>query len=166
LIYDAQELREAMARPSILTLLERSYQDTAEMLGRIDDAGWAAQSGCARWTVRQAGNHLVGALTLLAKIAGGEAIDPSEVDAQRTADIDCPDLADAFGRAAERCLTTFSRPEVLQQRFDIPAAGIPGERLAAISLLESLVHGWDIASGAGVVYRPDDAVVQYAFGVQ
>ncbi|WP_132118993.1 maleylpyruvate isomerase N-terminal domain-containing protein [Actinocrispum wychmicini] len=100
-----------MARPPVLSLLEQSYQDTAEMLGGIGDAGWVAQSGCARWTVRQAGNHLGGALGLLGGIAGGGAIDPSEVDAQRAADI-------------------------------------PGERLAGISSLESLVHGWDIASGA------------------
>jgi hypothetical protein len=26
-------------------------------------------------------------------------------------------------------------------------------------MLETLVHGWDIASGAGVSYKPDDAVV-------
>jgi uncharacterized protein (TIGR03086 family) len=162
LIYDAQELRAAMARPSILGLLERSYQDTADMLGRIGDAGWAAQSGCARWTVRQAGNHLVGALTLLTRIADGDLIDPSEVDAQRTAESELPDLAGAFRQAAERCLAVFGRAEVLDGRFDIPAPGIPGSRLAEISLLESLVHGWDIASGAGVAYTPDDAVVQYA----
>ncbi|TCO58295.1 TIGR03086 family metal-binding protein [Actinocrispum wychmicini] len=162
LIYDAQELREAMARPAIFSLLAQTYQDTAEMLGGIDDAGWVAQSGCARWTVRQAGNHLVGALTLLARIAGGEPVDVSDVDAQRTAGTDWPDLVEAFGRAAERCLTLFSGPEVLQQRFDIPAPDVSGERLAAISLLESLVHGWDIAVGAGVAYQPDDAVVEYA----
>ncbi|MBP2329184.1 hypothetical protein JOF56_009569 [Kibdelosporangium banguiense] len=34
-----------------------------------------------------------------------------------------------------------------------------GRQLATISMLEILVHGWDIASGAGVPYKPDDAVV-------
>lgn len=32
-------------------------------------------------------------------------------------------------------------------------------QLATISMLETLVHGWDIASGAGAPYKPDFAVI-------
>ncbi|MEV4314758.1 TIGR03086 family metal-binding protein [Actinocrispum sp. NPDC049592] len=161
LIYDAQDLRQAMARPPAVALLETACRSTADMLGSIGGNGWAAPSGCARWTVRQAGNHLVGGLLLLGRIARREPIDPAEVDAQRTADTDHlgTDPVASFQRAAARAAETFSDPVVLEQRFDIPAPGTTGLQLATISTLEVLVHGWDIASGAEVPYKPDDTVV-------
>jgi hypothetical protein len=88
LIYDAEELRRAMAGPTIVELLERSFRDTADMLERVDETGWTAPSRCSRWTVRQAGNHLVGGIAVLTKIVNEEPIDPDEVDAQKTADTD------------------------------------------------------------------------------
>jgi uncharacterized protein (TIGR03086 family) len=111
--------------------------------------------------VRQTGNHLVGALLLLARVARREPIDSAELDAQRTADTDHlgPDPVGAFQRAAAGSVETFRNPAVLEQRFDIPAPGTTGLQLATISTLETLVHGWDIASGAGMPYKPDDAVV-------
>lgn len=161
LIYDAQDLRQAMAVPPVVALLETACRSTADMLGLISDEGWAAPSRCARWTVRQAGNHLVGALLLLARIARREPIDPAEVDAQRTAETDHlgADPAESFQHAAAGVVETFRDPAVPEQRFDIPAQGTTGLQLATISVLETLVHGWDIANGAGVSYKPDDAVV-------
>jgi uncharacterized protein (TIGR03086 family) len=161
LIYDAQDLRQAMAGPPVVALLETACRSTADMLGLIGHEGWAVPSRCARWTVRQAGNHLVGALLLLARIARQEPIDPAELDAQRTADTDHlgPDPVRSFQRAATGAVETFRNPAVLEQRFDIPAPRTTGLQLATISMLETLVHGWDIASGAGVSYKPDDAVI-------
>jgi uncharacterized protein (TIGR03086 family) len=165
LIYDAQDLRQAMARPPVVALLEAAYRSTADVLGSISDEGWAAPSRCARWSVRQTGNHLVGALLLLTRVARAEPIDPAELDAQRTAETDHlgPDPVGSFQRAASRSIETFSGdPAVLEQQFDIPGPGTTGLQLATISMLESLVHGWDIAQGAGVSYKPDDDVVTAA----
>lgn len=164
LIYDAQDLRQAMAAPPVVALLEKACDSTADVLGLITDDGWGAPSRCAGWTVRQAGNHLVGALLLLARVARREPIDPAELDAQRTAETDHlgQDPVGSFRRAAAGVAGTFGDSGVLEQRFDIPGPGTTGLQLASISMLEVLVHGWDMASGAGVPYQPDDAVVTAA----
>jgi uncharacterized protein (TIGR03086 family) len=161
LIYDAEELRRAMAPKPITDLLERGLADTADLFEAIDAAGWAAPSRCAGWTVRQTGNHLVGGLILLARIVEGDHVDPAELDAQRMADTDHlgADPAGALRGTAKRVLAALGNPETLERRFALPAPDIPGQAIANICLLESVIHGWDIAAGAGLAYHPDAAAV-------
>src|SRR5205823_8864519 len=83
LIYDAEDLRKAMAPKPFTELLDRSLGNVVQLLGEIDKAGWAAASPCAGWTVREAGNHLAGSLTVLARIAEGESLTPDELDPRR-----------------------------------------------------------------------------------
>jgi uncharacterized protein (TIGR03086 family) len=164
LIYDAEELRKAMAAPPIGELLARAVATVAGVLARVGAPARDAPSPCAAWTVRQVGNHVVGSTTLLARVAEREPVDDAEFDPQKLADTDHlgADPVGALRAAGERCVTTFSRAGVLEERFPQPVPDAPGAVLANICLVEFLVHGWDIARGAGVEYRPDGAVVAAA----
>jgi uncharacterized protein (TIGR03086 family) len=161
LIYDAEDLRRAMAGPDLVALLADSFRETAELIASVVEAGWDAPSPCTDWTVRQVGNHLVGSIGLLTRVVEGKPVDAADFDPQKLADTDYlgPDPAAAFRNAAEHAGSVFARPGSLDGRFPYPAPDTPGQVLAGLCLLESLVHGWDIARGAGVGYRPDEAVV-------
>jgi uncharacterized protein (TIGR03086 family) len=166
LIYDAEDLRRAMASGSgapvtVPELLERGFRSTVDLFAAVDEAGWAAPSPCQGWTVRNVGNHLVASVTLLARVAEGEAVPPAEFDGQAMAETDRlgADPVVALRAAAERSVAVFKLPDTLTRRFPFPPGPTPGIVIANLTLLESLVHGWDIASGAGVPYRPDAAVV-------
>ncbi|WP_188196130.1 TIGR03086 family metal-binding protein [Nonomuraea sp. SYSU D8015] len=163
LIYDAEDLRRAMAQPPALTtLLERSHTLVANVISQISPQDWASSSPCAKWTVRQTANHLAGGLLLLARFAEDDQVDPAEIDAQRQADTDHlgTDPAAAFAAIAGRSLAAFTAPRTLEREHAFLGAAVPGTVLASISLLESLVHGWDIATGAHLPYPADDDVVQ------
>ncbi len=171
LLYDAEDLRRAMTatrRPAFTDLLERSHASVVRVLGQIRAQGWGAVSTCGEWTVRQTANHLAGALSLLARFAEGEQPDPAELDEQRQADTDHlgADPAAAFRAIAERAVAAFAAPGALERRYAFMGATVPGAVLASISLQESLIHGWDIATGAHLPYTADDDVVhavwQYA----
>ncbi|UBU18444.1 TIGR03086 family metal-binding protein [Nonomuraea gerenzanensis] len=165
LIYDAEDLRRAMSatqRPDVTALLERSHTHVAHVLGQVGPQGWAAVGPCAKWTVRQTADHLAGALLLLARIAEGDQVDPAELDAQRQADTDHlgTDPAAAFRAIAARSVAAFAEPGTLERPYAFMGATVPGAVLASISLHESLVHGWDIATGAHLPYPADDDLVQ------
>lgn len=165
LVYDTEELRRAMAaaqQPGITALLERNHAHVAQVLEQISAQGWAAAGTCEKWTVRQTANHLAGALLLLARIAEGDQVDPAELDAQRQADTDHlgTDPAAAFAVIAERSVAALSAPGTLERRYTFVGDTVPGSILASISLHESLIHGWDIATGAHLPYPVDDDIVQ------
>lgn len=166
LIYDAEALRRAMAqvqptRTRIAVLLDRSFRDTAEVIGSVDTTRWDAPSPCSAWTVRQVGSHLIGSVALLTRVADGEPVDPAGFDPQQLADPDRLGVEPvaAFRGVAEQSVAVFSRPDALDRRFAYPVPDAPGLLLANLCLLESLIHGWDIADGAAVSYHPDAAVV-------
>jgi uncharacterized protein (TIGR03086 family) len=134
----------------IIALLERGYQDTASVMERIPPQGYAASSPCTGWTVHQVAEHLVGSLTRLADLVEGETVTP-------------PDLADdpvaGFRAAAKRSVAAFAAPGALERRYPFGPGPTPGLVLANLCLMESLVHGWDLAQGAGLPYPADDTVV-------
>lgn len=168
LIYDAEDLRRAMAQaPDPVQLLRDSYNATAALIEQIPSGGWGAPSACTEWSLRQTANHLTGALLLIIQVTEGQTLDPAVADPQHQADTDHlgADPAAAFRTVTERSLAAFSKPEVMQRQFPFLPGPVTGATLASISLLESLVHGWDIAHGAGLPYRaaPDIVEAVWAF---
>jgi len=145
----------------IVELLERSYEQTATVLAGITPQGYAAPSPCTGWTVRQVGNHLVGGLDRLTRIVEGEDIPKAELDPQRMAEADQlgTDPAAVFRSVAARSTAVFKLPDTLRRTYPFGPGPTPGAVLASLSLLESLVHGWDLARGAGLGYPADPAVV-------
>lgn len=135
-----------------LRLLERGYDATAAVLDAIPAEALAAPSPCTEWTVREVANHLVGALHVFAAAVDSA---PADLDGDNLGD----DPAQAYRAAARRCLAAFARPGALDQEHPFPFGPTTGTMIANISLSESLVHGWDLARGAGVPYAPDPAVV-------
>jgi uncharacterized protein (TIGR03086 family) len=147
--------------PPVTGLLQRSHAVVTHIISQISTQGWAATSPCEKWTVRQTANHLAGGL-LLTRFAEDDPVDPAEIDAQRQADTDRlgPDPAAAFAAIADRSQAAFTVPGTLERGHAFIGAAVPGTVLASISLLESLVHGWDIATGAHLPYPADDDIVQ------
>lgn len=123
-------------------LLTKAYDRTSAVLAAVTD--WSAPSPCVGWTVRDVANHLVSAMWAFAgAIDGGQ-------EGEYTGD----DPAGAYRAAADRCLAAFARPDALTDDHPFPFGPTPGAVIAHISLSESVVHGWDIARGAGLPYTP------------
>jgi len=130
-----------------LDLLAPCYRATGEVLAAIPADRWDAPSPCTEWTVREVADHLVDALDYFATSVSGVAV-------ERPAD-----LLDAYRDVTRRCLAAFARPGALAAEHPFPDGTQPGWVIANISLSESLVHGWDLATGAGLPYEPSpDAV--------
>lgn len=138
-----------MTHPAVdLTLLERGYRTTADVLAAIPADRWTAPSPCTEWTVREVAEHLVDALDFFARTVSGQP---------ENGQPDGP--AVAYRDAADRCLAAFGRPGALAAEYPFPGRALQGWAIANISLSESLVHGWDLTAGAGLPYQPNGDVV-------
>lgn len=127
-------------------LLKNSYLTTADLLAAVPADRWDAPSPCAAWTVREVVGHLVESMDYFATAVSGR---PGDLPA---------DPVDAYRAVADRCLAAFT-PVALTATHAFPGGDVPGWVIANISLSESLVHGWDVATGAGLPFTPPaDAV--------
>jgi uncharacterized protein (TIGR03086 family) len=124
-----------------LDMLARCFADTGAVLAAVPADRWDAPSPCSEWTVRQVADHLVEALGAIAVTMSGEPAGAT------------------FAEVTSRCLAAFADPVALAAEYESPAGPLTGRAMADISLSESLVHGWDLASGAGLPYDPDPAAV-------
>ena len=129
-----------------LALFERCYRTTGAVLDAVPADRWEAPSPCHEWTVRDVADHLVEALGAIAGMLTGEPVGGD------------------FREVTRRCLAAFADPAALAAEYDSPAGPMTGRAAADISLSESLVHGWDLATGAGLRYDPDPEVVAVVAG--
>ncbi|WP_020497820.1 TIGR03086 family metal-binding protein [Sciscionella marina] len=146
-----------MAAPdqdSILQLLDPAFTPTGELLRELPAERYTDPSPCQGWTVRNVADHLINALDLFARLAEGETgIDFTAPEPEHA------DPAGAFTEASGRCAAALRRPGTLDAELPFPGGAAPGWVHAHIAISESLIHGWDIASASGRVYRPDERVV-------
>jgi len=130
-----------------LDLLATCYRDTAAVLAAIPDDKWDAPSPCTEWSVREVVAHLVEGLDFFATTVSGASAALAAVPLE------------AYDAATSRCLAAFAAPGALAAEHPFPGGDQPGRAIATISLSETVVHGWDLATATGVPYEPNpDAV--------
>ncbi|MGA2530262.1 MAG: TIGR03086 family metal-binding protein [Acidimicrobiales bacterium] len=122
-----------------------------------DDA--RAQTPCARYSLEDLVEHLVGSLVALGKAAGATAHGPgprSDTAEARVAD------------AAQATLETW-RKRGLEGTVHLGQSELAATRAVDILLLELLVHAWDFARATGRPIQVDDAlsgfVLEHARGL-
>lgn len=99
---------------------------------------------CADWDVRTLAGHIVGGTWMFAGAARGEP--PSgDPDADPLGDdpLAAYDASAAAGRAA------WAEPGATEKTLHLPLGEMPGEIALSIAFLDTLVHGWDLATATG-----------------
>ncbi|MGH9223964.1 MAG: TIGR03086 family metal-binding protein [Acidimicrobiales bacterium] len=105
---------------------ERALTATSKVVVGVRDDQLAAPTPCAGWDVRTVGNHLIGRMWLVSRTVG----DPPDYMAR--------DRDAAFESAAGASLAIFRLPGKPDPTKDL-----------AFALLETVVHGWDLAKSTG-----------------
>lgn len=140
-------------------LLPAAAARVTDVAAAIPQDRWAAQSPCSKWTVRDVLNHLTSEHLWAPHLLRGETLD--QVGNRYDGDVlgDAPD--DAWTSAITASLLAWGDlGEVTEHRTVHTSMGqIPVGDYAYQMLVDLTVHGWDLASGAGVRYEPHpDAV--------
>jgi uncharacterized protein (TIGR03086 family) len=134
-----------------LAQLEESLEYAGNRVGGVPAGGLDLPTPCTEWTVRQLLNHLVGSVDILTRLAAGDDVDRAHIDAHRLANIDAigDDPAGAFARATSSALAVWGAPGAFDRLIDFPAKDTPASVAANIMLVETLGHGWDLATATG-----------------
>ena len=130
--------------------LATALDGTGRLVAAVDASQWAAPTPCAEWSVRQLVNHLVGGNRLFTRVLSGEPLPPLEQLGRRAGEDQLgDDPAAAWRTSAGELVDAFRAPGVLQRPHTVPAGTLPGPAVLHLRIVETLVHGWDLARATG-----------------
>lgn len=109
--------------------------------------GWTAPTPCTDWSVRDLVNHVVGEHLWAPPLLGGATI--ADVGDRYDGDVLGDDPVGAWERAQElsRAAWRSAAPDVT---VHLSFADVPALEYGEQMLLDLVVHGWDLARGAGL----------------
>ena len=133
-----------------LAPLATALDGIGRLVSAVHGSQWDLPTPCADWTVRQLLNHLVGGNRLFTRVLRGEPLPPREQLGRRAGEDQLGDgPAAAFRTSATGLLAAFGTPGVLERTHTVPAGTLPGPAVLHLRIVETLVHGWDLARATG-----------------
>jgi len=108
-------------------------------------------------TVAQVAGHLIGGIRGFAEVGEGGEL---RFDAKLDPDLAREVAAAVYRSAVERLLAAFTESGRIDSTYSMPWGPTTGVQLLGFALIETVVHGWDIARGLGIELEVDDEVVR------
>jgi len=123
------------------------------VLREMSESDAKASTPCAKFTVADLVDHLLGSVTHLGSMAGADiAVPPGGTMESRVANAAQQALEAWRHRGIEGEVTFGSRP-------------MPAPRAASILSIEFLVHAWDFSAATSKTLAPSDALSDYVLGL-
>ncbi len=142
----------------IVGLHDRALDETARLVDTVQPDQLALPTPCSAWDVRALLTHLVGGNIRYAGLSRGEPIqrEPARGGGPRV-DLLGDDPAAAYRRSADELKAAWDDPALLDRTFELPIAVLPGRAALTLHLVETIVHGWDVAKATGQqpTFAPD-----------
>ncbi len=139
-------------------LYVRAMTATGRYVGGVLAEQWHAPTPCTDWDVRQVANHLIGENLWAGELFVGKTI--AEVGNRLDGDLTGDDPAASYRRSAEVARRVVSAPGAMEAVCHLSFGDYPGSNYAGQLFMDTLVHGWDIASGSGQDARLDPSLVE------
>jgi uncharacterized protein (TIGR03086 family) len=134
-------------------LLGQTFDQVQTVVDGVEPAQMEAPTPCKEWDVRDLLNHMTGTVVMFGNaLSGGDA--PPE------GDLVGDDPAGVFRRETERTLAAWRQPGAMDQTLNIPVGELPGSIAINVNLMDSYVHGLDLAVATGQEDKIDPAMAE------
>lgn len=135
----------------VIDALEQTFLHAGRVIAGVRVEQYDDKTPCAEWTVRDLLAHMVGVVAGLGSAAADTPPEPFELS---------DDPGAQFEAASAASLAAWRQPGVLDRVIDAGPGPMPGHALAAINLLDTATHTWDLATATGQpAALPDDVAV-------
>lgn len=136
-----------------MTDLAALHAEALRSFGRIVAAvrprAWEAPTPCAEWCVHDVVDHVVAENLWVPELLAGHTIE--EVGDRFDGDVLGVDPVESYRRSASPAAEAASRPGALDRIVDLSFGPTVAAVYIAQRLFDLVIHGWDVARGAGVV---------------
>ena len=153
--------------PDPVAQLERVTRRTKEVASGVTQAQATDATPCSQWSVLDLFNHLIGGLEFTAGCITGNVPDirPNEAESSYQGETDVAVLIRAYHTAVDRALELAASPDALERTAITPFGEMPVARVMMGTVLDQLVHCWDLARATGQDTTLDSEMVEFAYGM-
>jgi uncharacterized protein (TIGR03086 family) len=139
-------------------LYVRAMGATRAFVQGVRSEQWHDATPCTEWDLKQVANHIIGENLWAAELFPGKTI--AEVGNRLDGDLAGDDPAAAYAASVDAASAAVSAPGAMEATCHLSFGDYSGSDYAAQLLLDTLIHGWDIAKGSGQDTRLDQDLVQ------
>ena len=153
------------ATPDPVTLLEQTTARTKMVMAGVRQSQIDAPTPCAEWNVHGLVNHLIGGLEFTAAGIAGipTTIRPNEAESSQINERAVGNLAQAYDAALSHLLELAAAPGALERTAMTPFGEMPVNRIFVGTVMDQLIHCWDLAKATGQDTTLDADLVDFAF---
>jgi uncharacterized protein (TIGR03086 family) len=129
-----------------IKMLGGAFDATGRLIAGVSSDQLDDRTPCSDWDVRGLINHTTGVVARMRFVAARAAAAPGIPDE----DFVGKDPAPIFRRVASATLAAWSEPGALDGECVLPnGAPAPADVAARVNVVDTLVHGWDLAVATG-----------------
>jgi uncharacterized protein (TIGR03086 family) len=140
-------------------LMAAAAAETARVVGEAARTTTLnTKTPCTDWDLRALLNHTILWTSYSAeRRAHGESVAEELMSKDFTAD---PGFAQDYQAQVRRAVQAWSDPRAWERDLNVMGSSTPAADIAAMLIMEMVLHGWDIARATGQEYRAGDALAR------
>ena len=136
--------------------LGESLLTTGQVFGLLRQTQLGQDTPCDGWSVGELVDHMIDMLGMYSNAFGSTQPKRRPVDGDSL-----PDAVDAYREGSARLLEAVSGATA-GTMVTVPFGTVPSEVAIRLATVETLVHGWDLATATAQTYECNPAVVERA----
>ena len=128
--------------------------EAARVVGGVPEGSLQTPTPCGDWDLRTLLNHTILWTSYSAeRRAHGESVAEDLMNKDFTAD---PGFREDYAQQIGRAVKAWSDPKAWQGELGVMGDATPAADVGAMLLMETALHGWDVASATGQEFSADD----------
>jgi uncharacterized protein (TIGR03086 family) len=128
--------------------------EAARVVGNVPQRALDTPTPCGDWDLRTLLNHTILWTSYSAeRRAHGESVAEDLMNKDFTAD---PGFREDYARQIDKAVTAWSAPEAWEGTRNVMGDATPAADVGAMLLMETALHGWDVARATGQEFRTDE----------
>jgi uncharacterized protein (TIGR03086 family) len=147
-----------------MTILEQfsaAQELFGSVLAQVPDKRWHDATPCTDWDVRALVSHVTGEDLWMPPLFDGKTI--AEVGDEFDGDILGDDPVATYSKAADEAYRVVSLPGALEATVHLSFGDSSGTEYVNQTIVDHLVHAWDLAMAIGVQYNPTEELLEHGY---
>jgi uncharacterized protein (TIGR03086 family) len=143
-----------MEKKNLSAEMAAASSEAARVVGNVPQNALNARTPCGDWDLRTLLNHTILWTSYSAeRRAHGESVAENLMNKDFTAD---PGFREDYARQIGKAVQAWSAPEAWAGTRNVMGDATPAADVGAMLLMETALHGWDVARAIGQEFKTDE----------